>query len=252
MAGGALALLACLAAAAGGSAERDEPSLPPRVRQVVLHVLGHPSYSSPERRFVFYPPAHTQGFWKRRFGAHWIVWTDGSIWPRHVAPGQPASWTPDPARPLDAALRRRLAVEAAPVYAHVHRANSHSLGIEVAHSGRVQDPFPERQAQSLAWLVGALLEMSGGRLGPSAVVGHKDVDRRPAYVRTRCQRPGCPVFVDPSGRPYRRRVDPPEALFQALARSGLSVPRPAAAVADADLERAEALLPAGQPAGVAR
>jgi hypothetical protein len=242
MAGGAITLAACLAAGAPGE-------LPPRVRQIILHVLGHPSYSSPERRFVFYSPPHTQALWKRRFGAHWIVWTDGSIWPRHVLPSEPASFTPDPARPADAALRRRLAAEAVPVYAHVHRGNTHSLGIEVAHSGRGHDPFPERQAESVAFLVRTLLEMSGGRLGPSAVVGHKDVDRRPAYVRTRCQRPGCPVYVDPSGQPYRRRVDPPEALFQALTRAGLTVARPEGG--DADLSRAEALLPAGQPAGVA-
>jgi hypothetical protein len=247
MSGGAITLAACLAAGAGAG-DAAPARLPPRVSQIVLHVLGHPSYSSPERRFIFYPPPDTQALWKRRFGAHWIVWTDGSIWPRHVTGPQPASWMPDPARPVDAALRRRLAAEAAPVYAHVHRLNRGSVGIEVAHSGRGQDPFPQRQVDSVAFLVRTLLEMSEGRLGPAAVVGHKDLDRRPAYVRTRCQRPGCPVFVDPSGQPYRRRVDPPEALFQSLARAGLSVPR--GSEGDADLARAEALLPAGRAAGV--
>jgi hypothetical protein len=242
MALGAATLAACLAAGTPGGGE-----LPARVHQIVLHVLGHPSYSAPERRFVFYPPADTQALWKRRFGAHWIVWTDGSIWPRHVAPGQPPSWRPEDATATEA-VRGRLALEAAPVYAHVHQGNSHSLGIEIAHSGRGQDPFPDAQLRSVAFLVRALLEMSGGRLGPAAVVGHKDLDRRPAYVRTGCQRPGCPMFVDTKGQPYRRRVDPPEALFQALARAGLDVPRPAGG--DSDLARAEALLPDGQRAGV--
>ena len=243
--GGAITLAALLAAGPGPEAPAR---LPLRVHQIVLHVLGHPSYSTPERRFVFYTPTHTQALWKRRFGAHWIVWTDGSIWPRHVTATQPASFMPDPTQPADAALRRRLAAEAAPVYAHVHRVNSGSVGIEVAHSGRVQDPFPEAQVESVAFLVRTLLEMSEGRLGPAGVVGHKDLDRRPAYVRTRCQRPGCPVFVDPSGQPYRRRVDPPEALFHSLARAGLNVPRGTGG--DADLARAEALLPAGRAAGV--
>jgi N-acetylmuramoyl-L-alanine amidase len=242
MAPGALMLAASLAAGTPAGGE-----LPPRVGQIVLHVLGHPSYSTPERRFVFYPPPHTQALWKRRFGAHWIVWTDGSIWPRHVAPGTPPSWRPENAGSAEA-VRRRLALEAAPIYAHVHSGNSRSVGIEIAHSGRGQDPFPEAQVRSVAFLVRTLLDMSGGRLGAAAVVGHKDLDRRPAYVRTACQRPGCPVFVDPHGQPYRRRVDPPEALFQALAGAGLDVPRGGGG--DADLSRAEALLPVGQRAGV--
>jgi N-acetylmuramoyl-L-alanine amidase-like protein len=243
------ALAACLAATAvppAGEARAGE--LPARVHQIVIHVLGHPSYASPERRFVFYEPLRTQALWKSRFGAHWIVWTDGSIWPRHVADGQPRSWTPDPTRGADADVKRRLAAEAAPVYAHVHPGNSTSVGIEIAHSGRGQDPFPPAQVASLAFLLRTLLEMSGGRLDSSAVVGHKDVDRRPAYAQTGCHRPGCPVYVDPSGQPYRRRVDPPESLFQALALAGLAVPRPGGS--DVDLKRAESLLPPGQSAGI--
>jgi N-acetylmuramoyl-L-alanine amidase-like protein len=242
------ALSACLATAAPPSGDPGPAALPPRVRQIVLHVLGHPSYASPERRFIFYPPMRTQALWKQRFGAHWIVWTDGSVWPRHAAPGELPFWTPDPSRPADAALRRRLAAEAAPVYSHVHPGNRSSVGIELAHSGRGQDPFPPAQVASVAFLVRTLLEMSGGRLGLDAVVGHKDVDQRPAYTRTGCQRPGCPVFVDPAGQPYRRRVDPPESLFQALALEGLAVPRPGGS--DVDLRRAEALLPPGQAAGI--
>ena len=84
--------------------------------------------------------------------------------------------------------------------------------------------------------------MSGGRLDARSVFGHKDLDRRPAYVRRRCARPGCPVFVDDDGRAYRRRVDPPETLFTALARHGLAIPR--AAGGDDDLARAERM-PAG-------
>jgi N-acetylmuramoyl-L-alanine amidase-like protein len=242
-------MAACLAAAPVPSADEVQSGrLPSRVRQIVLHVLGHPSYSAPERRFVFYAPPRTQALWKYRFGAHWIVWTDGSIWPRHVAAGQPPYFSPDASRGADDALKRRLAAEAAPVYAHVRPGNSTSVGIEIAHSGRTQDPFPPAQVASVAFLVGTLLQMSDGRLGPSAVVGHKDLDRRPAYVRTRCQRSGCPVFVDPAGQPYRRRVDPPESLFAALAGAGLAVPRPGGS--DVDLARAEASLPPGQSAGI--
>ena len=51
---------------------------------------------------------------------------------------------------------------------------------------------------------------------------------------------GEPVFVDAEGRPYRRRVDPPESLWVALRQAGLDVPRPPGDL-DADLRRAEAL-----------
>jgi hypothetical protein len=127
------------------------------------------------------------------------------------------------------------------VYSHVYRANSHTLGIELAHSGRSRDGLADEQARSLSWLLRTLLEMSGGRLGPADVVGHKDLDRRPAYARPGCERPGCLVFADPEGRPYRRRVDPPESVFARLARDGLAVPRPPDG--DAELRRAEAMGP---------
>jgi hypothetical protein len=224
------------------AAPRDPgEALPARVRTIVLHTLGNPSYDRPEIRFSYFPPRQTQGLWKRGFGAHWIVWTDGSIWPRRLGPG-PSSWRPQAFDGATAAERRRLAWEAAPVYSHLHNGNSPSVGIEVAHSGRQGDPFPEDQARSVAWLVGTLLDMSGGRLSPRSVFGHKDLDRRPAYLRRRCARPGCPVFADDDGRAYRRRVDPPEALFTALARHRLAVPR--AAGGDDDLARAERM-PAG-------
>lgn len=222
--------------------------LPARVRRIVLHVLGHPSYREPERRFLFFAPDRTQAHWKPRFGAHWIVWTDGSIWPRHTPPTDLPFWLPPPDRGADAALQQRIAREAAPIYSHLHDGNSNSLGIEVAHSGRREDPFPPEQIRSLAWLLRTLLAMSRGRLPPASIVGHKDLDRRPAYTTSRCQRPGCPVFVDPEGRAYRRRVDPPEALFTCLERAGLDIPR--SPDADAELVRAESL-PPGQRPGVA-
>jgi N-acetyl-anhydromuramyl-L-alanine amidase AmpD len=133
-----------------------------------------------------------------------------------------------------------LARDAAPVYAHLHLGNSRSIGIEVAHSGRSADSFPEDQARSVAWLLGTLLEMSGKRLKASDVYGHKDLDRRPAYVSPHCERPACPVFTDADGRAYRRRVDPPGGLFAALVREGLVLPR-AGREDDRELHRAEAL-----------
>ena len=226
-----------------------EETLPLRVRRVVLHVLGGPAYREPRWRFAFFEPQPTQARWKRRFGAHWIVWTDGTIWPRHPAEDESTFWLPNPDRPADAARRGRIAREARPVYSHLHNGNSNSLGVEIAHSGRRQDPFPPEQVRSLAWLLKTLLEMSQGRLTPSAIVGHKDVDRRPAYTTSRCERPGCPVFVDLEGRPYRRRVDPPEALFAGLKQEGLDIPRPPEA--DAELVRAESV-PPGVPAVASR
>lgn len=220
-------------------------TLPERVRRIVLHVPGGPSYSLPERRFVFFTPEATQALWTPAGGTHWIVWTDGSLWPRHVPDGQARSWEPPADGSVPAALAQRVAAEAAPVYSNVHRANSASVGIEVAHSGRSGDSFPAAQVRSLAWLLGTLLELSGGRLSAAAIVGHKDLDARPAYVREGCARPGCPVFVDDSGRPYRRRVDPPESLFRSLAAAGLAIPRPADG--DAELRRAEALPPGARP-----
>jgi len=241
---------AMLLAAAALPAEPTEPGaqLPRRVRRIVLHVPGGPSYHIPERRFVFFTPARTQALWSSRFGAHWIVWTDGSLWPRRPPPGEAASWMPPSG--FDAASWRRLAAEAAPVYSHVHGGNSASVGIEVAHSGRRDEPFPDPQLDSLAWLVRSLLDMSSRRLRASDVVGHKDLDSRPAYVHRRCERSGCPVYVDDEGRPYRRRVDPPEHLFAALAGRGLRIPRPTDG-GDDDLIRAEALSPGRRP-GIAR
>jgi hypothetical protein len=242
-----LGFSAVLAPAAFASAARlpADESLPPRVKRIVLHTLGNPSYDRPEIRFAFFPPAQTQALWKRGFGAHWIVWTDGSIWPRRISAGG-ASWRPQGPDRATAAERRRLAWEATPVFSHLHNGNTPSLGIEVAHTGRRDEGFPEAQVQSVAWLVRTLLEMSQGRLGPRSVFGHKDLDRRPAYVRVRCARPGCPVFVDEDGRAYRRRVDPPESLFAALAREGVVVPR--APGGDDELIRSEALPPGRRPA----
>jgi hypothetical protein len=243
-----LVLTAILASAPVAPAEA---ALPARVERIVLHVLGNPSYGKDEHRFVFYDPPRTLALWRRpSFGAHWIVWTDGSLWPRHVPPGAPRYWTPDTSRPADARERALLAAEARPVYSHLFRGNSSSVGIEIAHSGRSDAPFPDAQARTAAWLVATLLEMSGGRLREADVFGHKDLDQRPAYVRGRCERPGCLVFVDDAGRPFRRRVDPPEALFASLARHGLAVPRPEGA--DLELARAERMAAGALRLSVAR
>ena len=121
-----------------------------------------------------------------------------------------------------------------------------SVGIELSHSGRSTDPFPEEQARSAAWLVASLLRMSRGRLGPSDVLGHKDLDRSPAYVGDRCRTDDCLAYVDPGGQPYRRRVDPPEGLFAALAREGVDVPRDGSE-RDRELIRAEAIPAAEVP-----
>ena len=242
--------LACssLAASLAPSTPRagpDEARLSPRVRRIVLHVLGGPAYDRPERRFRFFDPPQTQARWKPRFGAHWIVWTDGSLWPRHSPPGEQRWWTPHVAREASRDERGRVAAEAAPIYAHLHNGNSNSVGIELAHSGRAEDPFPAAQVRSAAWLLRTLLALSEGRLTTADIYGHKDLDRRPAYVRPACERPGCPYFVDDRGRPLRRRVDPPEALFAALAREGVVIRRPADG--DADLRRAEAVTPGARP-----
>ena len=226
----------------------EPPRLPPRIECIVVHVLGGPAYDRPDRRFRFFDPPQTQARWKPRFGAHWIVWTDGSLWPRHPAPGEAPSWQPDTARPAGEADQRRIAAEAAPVYSHVYGHNAESVGIELAHSGRADDPFPAAQVRSLAWLLRALLELSQGRLTPASVHGHKDLDHRPAYLRGTCERPGCAYFVDAEGRALRRRVDPPESLFTDLAGEGLVIPRPKGG--DADLRRAEAI-PSGERPPVA-
>jgi hypothetical protein len=213
----------------------------------VVHTPGGPGYADPARRFVFLDPPGTFALWAPGFGAHWIVWTDGSVWPRHPAQRESPYWQ---AQPGDPELLRRIAREAAPVYAHAYSANADSVGIEVAHGGRSDEPFPAVQVRALACLLRGLVALSGGRLTPASVVGHKDVDRRPAYLSDRCQRVGCAVHVDGAGLPLRRRVDPPESLFAALAAEGFVVPRPAGDL-DAELRRAEAL-PAGQPAAAAR
>jgi hypothetical protein len=233
----ALAAVA-LGAATAAAQPAGEDLLPARVRIVVLHVPGGPAYEHPERRFLFYSPPRTQALWKPRFGTHWIVWTDGSIWPRHPRAGEARSFVP-PGVPADEAWRRRVAAEAAPVYSHLHNGNRRSVGIEVAHSGRSDEPFPIAQVDSLTWLLETLLAASGGRLTSASIFGHKDLDPRPAYVYGRCERAGCPVYVDGSGRPFHRRVDPPEGLFRVLASRGLVIPRPASA-GDAELRRAEA------------
>jgi hypothetical protein len=213
-------------------------SLPARIHRIVLHTPGGPFYRDPARRFRYGTPGETFALWKDRFGAHWIVWTDGSLWPRHPRPHEPRSVVPPVDRPLDEAWRRRLAADARPVYSHVQGRNQDTVGIEVSHSGRSDDPFPEAQAKTVAWLVRALLELSNGRLTPADVVGHKDLDDRPAFEPDGC-REGCPYYADDAGRPYRRRVDPPEGLFEALAREGLVIPRPGAG--DDELRRAQAI-----------
>ena len=176
------------------------------------------------------------------------VWTDGSVWPRHPGRGRAASWLP-PDAPADSGWRARLAREAAPVYGHVVGHNDETVGIELAHSGRSGDAFPERQVRSLAWLLRSLLDLSDGRLSPADVRGHKDLDRRVAYCSK--ERAGQPVCGDEAGRPYRRRVDPPESVWAGLRLAGLDVPRPPGDL-DADLRRAEALAEGVRPACAAR
>lgn len=220
--------LAFLAASASAQA-----ALPSRIQRIVLHSLGHPSYDKPALRFRFLSPAETLALWRVGFGAHWIVGTDGTIWPRMGEPYHPRGSL------AEGGERERIVREAAPVYAHVFRENADSVGIEVAHSGRSDVPFPKEQLSSLAWLLRSLLALSEGRLTLASIVGHKDRDRRPAFVSDSCERDGCPYFVDGSGDPYRRRVDPPEALFVALAAEGVAVPRPSNG--DRDLWRAESI-----------
>jgi N-acetylmuramoyl-L-alanine amidase len=232
----AVAWLILLAAAPAPETPPKGPTLPSRVERIVLHTLGGPFYRDPERRFRFLSPPETFARWKGRFGAHWIVAPDGSLWPRHPRPGEPASRFPPT---TGTAWEERLAGEAVPVYAHVHGANDDSVGIELAHSGRSDDPFPPEQMRTVAWLVRALLALSRGRLDTTAVVGHKDLDKRPAYEPDSCPS-GCPFYADEAGRPYRRRVDPPEGLFVALAGQGLAVPR-GGREDDAELQRAEAI-----------
>jgi len=225
----------------GLRAPKTPEALPARVQRIVLHTLGGPFYRDPARRWTFLPPRETFALWRRpRFGAHWIVWTDGSLWPRHPREGEPASVRPPVDAPAGAVWRTRLAREASPVYVHASGANADTLGIEVAHSGRSDDPFPDAQARSVAWLLRALLDMSGGRLRTGAVVGHKDLDDRPAYADESCDHDGCAYYADDTGRPFRRRVDPPEGLFAALRRVGLVIPRPVAE-GDDELRRAEAV-----------
>jgi hypothetical protein len=239
--GMAVALLLLPGAGAGGVA------LPARIHRIVLHTPGGPFYGRPEMRFVFLSPSGTLALWRKpSFGAHWIVWTDGSLWPRHPPPGEPPAWQPPSESPADEDWRRRLAVEAAPVYAHVQGANHDTVGIEVAHSGRSQDPFPRPQVLTLVWVLRELIEMSEGRLTEASIVGHKDLDHQPAYVSDGCEAAGCPVYVDEKGQPYRRRVDPPEGLFGALAAAGLKVPR-LASEGDLHLLRAEAIPSGARP-----
>jgi hypothetical protein len=236
-----------LALAALASTPAAQPAtLPARVARIVLHVPGGPTYERPERAFLFYTPQQTHALWRsRRFGTQWILWTDGTLWPRHPGRGERSLALPVDA-PADEAWRQRLARQAEPVYWHVYGNNDDSVGIEVAHSGRAEDPFPAVQLKALSWLLRTLLDMSEGRLSMASVVGHKELDQRPAYVWARCSRAGCPVFVDAEGEPYRRRVDPPEILFEGLAHEGLAIPRPAGDN-DRNLSRAETGLVAGRP-----
>jgi hypothetical protein len=240
-------LAAVLALAAAPAIAAEAPpggELPRRVRTIVIHTLGGPFYPDPSLRFAFFTPQETLRHWGRgRFGAHWIVGADGALWARHAAAGEAASVSPPVGQPADPAWRARLAREAAPVYSHVYDANSRTVGVELAHSGASRDPFPAAQVRTLAWLLRTLLEMSAGRLTPADVRGHKDLDRRPAWSEPDCQREGCPCFIGVDGEPLRRRVDPPESVFVAVAGAGLSVPR-REAEGDRHLLRAEAI-PAG-------
>ena len=225
-----------------------DEALPRRVARIVLHTPGGPDYGRPERRFKFLTPAETFALWSGRFGAHWIVWTDGAFWPRHPKAGESRSWFPDTTRPAASAQHRRISAEAAPVYGHVIGHNTESVGIEVAHSGRSDQPFPDAQMASLTWLLRTMFEMSGGRVGPAQVVGHKDLDSRPAYVDDTCDDAACAYYVDADGAAYRRRVDPPESLFAALAERGVVIPRPAGGLgADRELLRAQAMPPGSIP-----
>jgi N-acetyl-anhydromuramyl-L-alanine amidase AmpD len=196
-------------------------------------------------RFVFFAPGETLSRWRRpTFGAHWIVWTDGTLWPRHPGPGEQPSLLPPADRPADADWQARLAREAAPVYSHVRGHNTQSVGIEIAHSGRSGDPFPEAQVRTLVWLLETLLSMSEGRLTPASILGHKDLDREPAWTSERCAGARCAFYADAEGTAFRRRVDPPESLFVALRVRGLDVPRERSE-GDRQLLRAEAI-PAGE------
>jgi hypothetical protein len=235
-----LAAPAGVAAVSSAATAAPHPApLPARIKRIVLHTLGGPFYRDPARRWVFYPPPETMALWRKPgFGAHWIVWIDGSVWPRHPRGGEAPSFLPPVGRGTDDAWRARLARESAPVYAHVVGGNSDSVGIEVAHSGRHGDGFPEAQVRSVAWLLRALIEMSGGRLTLADVIGHKDLDDRPAYVDEGCHGSGCAFYVDDEGRPYRRRVDPPEGLFAALAGLGMDIPR-AGSEGDRQIDRGE-------------
>jgi hypothetical protein len=244
------ALLLALVLAGDRATAAEQAPLPARVKRIVIHALGSPTYDRPDRRFRFHDPPGTFLLWKPSFGAHWIVWVDGSIWPRHVAPGAPRSFSPPADGGSGPEWQRLLSRQAAPVYSHVYMRNSTTVGIEVAHSGRSADAFPQAQVDALAWLLRTLLAASGGRLTTPDIVGHKDLDQRPAFVDpATCTRPGCKVFVDEDGRPFRWRVDPPESLFYALAERGLEIPRPDDG--DADLLRAEET-PAGVVPAAAR
>jgi hypothetical protein len=244
MAPATILALPFLALAPAATAPAPLPSLPPRIKRIVLHTLGGPFYSRVDMRWTYLPPRETFARWKSSFGAHWIVERDGAIWPRRPPAGEPPSFRPEPGSSLTPTQAVKLVREAAPVYSHVARRNSASVGIELAHSGRSDDPFPEAQVRSTAWLVASLLELSRGRLSARDVVGHKDLDRSPAFVGDRCAAGDCVVYMDGAGKPYRRRVDPPESLFAALARQGLEIPRDSTE-GDLELRRAE-LIPRDQ------
>jgi N-acetylmuramoyl-L-alanine amidase len=242
-----LALLALLLVS-GPKGAAPAVVVPARVDRIVLHTLGGPFYGNPAMRFAFLTPPATFRLWAHPgFGAHWIVWTDGRLWPRHPRAGEPVSALPPVDAPLSRAWRQRLAGDAAPVYGHVQGANRDSVGIEVSHSGRSHDPFPPAQIRTVAWLIRSLLAMSQDRLTEASVMGHKDLDGKPAYVVDDCRDPSCAYYVDAAGRPFRRRVDPPESLFAALAEAGLHIPR-GSSEGDAQLDRTMALGPSEVPA----
>ena len=198
---------------------RVAATLPQRVTRVVLHTPGGPDYGKPERRFRFLSPRQTQALWSSRFGAQWILWTDGSLWPRHPRDaGQPVL-----------ASRRVAGRERRGPATHSGRGGS---GLrprrrlqrrQRRHRGR---PFrPQRRA---------VPGRAGARAGVAAAHHVRDVRaavwvrnagrwatrismRAPRTWTTAATTNPCPYYVDESGEAYRRRVDPPESLFVALA-----------------------------------
>ena len=227
----ALSVLTLIAAGWPRAGAARRRVLPPRVDRIVLHTLGGPFYGQPDMRWVFFSPAETLRRWSRpTFGAHWIVATDGAIWPRHTAAGDARRRSALPVGSSGAsgrgAARRRHRL---PPRARGRSGLLPRGGRQLAHGGHraralgpARRPVPEGAGPRPG--LARVVAPPDVRRPPRArdVLGHKDLDRKPAYVGDRCRGAACAAYADPEGRPYRRRVDPPEALFQALAREGLT------------------------------